>query len=444
MSDLNLLSFCDTYRYPPIIREHLHRIQKEIVAQVPDIHGILLIGSTARGEFSYRIESDGNITLWSDYELLIVTKEKPNKLKRAKLFHILSEFEKEWGKDSPLFHIDYSYISFKTLQDLPSLIRHYEAKQIGKVIFGRDIRPDIPEINATNLDYKELAEVILWRLWAIVLYAPQSWLIKGRKNEKTEERKNLKTKDDLFSFVLCRNALDLTTYLLPWEKVFLPLFRERTKYIKDHYPELRLREFFDSSFPEFLNNCLQGKLAFQFLIAPEQLYQQTLAYFVQAGKHLLAVNGIKESDSELTVSLLKYQSRLFNEFRFRRKVYELFLILKFRPQKSISGWWRWYWQGKIGKMMGCLYHLHFALQAIAITGELKVAEDHLNTAILLLAQISIRHIPAGCREVSIPIGERWQLVRKAFARFLMDLYQSVGVKENYLNKILCNHEISQD
>ncbi|MDI6783293.1 MAG: hypothetical protein QME64_04250 [bacterium] len=401
---------------------------------------MFLIGSTARGEFSYRIEPDGELTFWSDFELLVVAETKPTETDRSKLLTQLGELERQWDKNSPLFHIDCSYISRNQFRNLPLLIRHYEASQVGKVIFGTDIRSEMPKINCANLDYRELAEVILWRLWALALYAPKEWLVDKERIGESENPECFRgeTTKSLFSFVLCRNALDLTTYLLPWEKVLLPSFKERTEYITAHYAELRLREFFDSSFPEFLNTCLRGKFEFKFPESTEQLYQRTLAYFVQAGKHLLLVNDLKDNVREFTTSILNYQSRLFNEYRFRRKIYELYLIKKFRSEKSFPGWFRWYLQGKISKMVVCLYHLHFALQAIAVTGEMAEAENQLNAASKLLAQVSLCRLPAECYDSSISVGVRWLLIRKMVARFLMDLYQSVGVKEDYINRILNN------
>ncbi|MCX7918587.1 MAG: hypothetical protein N3A72_03045 [bacterium] len=435
MEQSSLLSLCNEFGYPTLIHNYLSEIQVITEKSVSDILSILLLGSTARGEFSYRIEPDGQISLWSDIELLAVSKRKPSNTERKRLFVQLAQLEKKWNKNSPLFHIDCSYISLRQVQQLPPLIRHYEAKKIGKTIFGTDIRSEIPEINCDNLDYRELAEVILWRLWAIALYVPRSWLITKPKNGRTEGNNN----QELFNFVLCRNSLDLTTYLLPWEKVLLSSFRERVDYIREHYPDLQLRRYFNSSFPDFLNQCLDGKFKFIFPESTEQLYQQTLAYFIQAGKHLLAVNNIKVPDTELPNILEKYQTRLFNEYKFRRKVYELTLVAKHFNQRTIYRWWNWYWQGKIGKMISCLYHLHFAFRAIAIINDLPEAEFHLRKASQLVSQLTLRRLPVEFMDLSIPIGERWIWLRKIFGRFLMDLYQSIGQKEDYLSYILEGH-----
>lgn len=428
MMPLDQPSVYTEYGYPMEISHKLDTIIATIQKNNPKVINVLLIGSTARGEFSYRIESDSQVSLWSDFEFLVVSEKEPNPDDRKKLSDLLQSLELDWGKDSPLFHIDCSYISRKTLHHLPLWIRNYESKQIGKVILGQDIRSELPEINCDNLDYRELAEVILWRLWAMLLYAPKEWLFpKENVNQKTEE---------LFSFVLCRNALDLTTYLLPWEKVLLPSFKERVTYINEHYAELQLKQYFDTAFPEYLNSCLRGKFEFIFPSSPQQLYQQTISYFIQAGKHLLVVNHENDTNTEITKALVKHQSQLFNEFRLRRKVYELILIKRYLSEKPISGWWAWYWQGKIGKMIVCLYHLHFALQAIVVTNKPEEAETELNIAADLLSQLSLRKLPLPCTDATVALGDRWLVLRKGFARFLMDLYQSVGVKEDYLNKIL--------
>jgi predicted nucleotidyltransferase len=431
MQNNDILSFCEIFRYPPIIRKHLVRIEQVIIANCPDIVSILLVGSTARGEFSYRVEPEGQVSLWSDIEFFVVSEKEPKPADRARLATLFQQLEVDWGKASPLFHIDCSYISLSKFRHLPTLIRHYEAKQIGKVLSGKDIRPEIPNIDTSNLDYRELAEVILWRLWAIALYIPKR-LVTGERIDDTIKQKD----DELFKFVLCRNALDLTTYLLPWGKILLPSFKERTKYIATHYTELKLNQYFDPAFPDYLDACLHGKFEFIFPAFSKQLYQQTISYFVQAGKHLLAVNHNNAMDGEMTNSLIKNQSQLFNEFRFRRKIYELMLIGKYISQKSVSGWWRWYWQGKIGKMISCLFHLHFAFQAITATGVNAEAETELNIAADLLTQLSLRRLPSECYSSSGSVGERWLALRKGFARFLMDLYQSVGQKQEYLNKIL--------
>jgi predicted nucleotidyltransferase len=418
------LAFCDEYGYPPVVRERLEIILSLIQKSNLKSINVLLVGSTARGEFSCRTEPDKQISLWSDLEFFVVAEKEPRQIDRTKLLSQLHTLELEWGKTSPLFHIDCSYVSLDTMQHLPPWIRYYEAKQVGKTILGADIRSEIPDINSSNLDYRELAEVILWRLWAIALYAP-----KDNKNEKEK-------KDKLFSFVLCRNALDLTTYLLPWENVLLSSFKERAKYITEHYAELQLSKYFDTEFPVFMNTCLRGKFEFIFPESPQQLFLQTLSYFVQAGKHLLAVNKLKLDDTAMLNELVRYQSRLFNEFRLLRKVYELKLIAQYRSQRSILSLWQWYWQGKIGKMISFLYHLHFAFQAIAITDNINEAKLQLDIADELLKQFSLRQVTAQCYDSSIYIGDRWLAQRQSFARFLMDLYQSMGAKEDYINRVL--------
>ncbi len=366
------LAFCNTYNYPAVISDILSEILSTVQSLSQPVISVVLIGSTARGEFSYRIEPDNQVSLWSDLEFWVVQETAPKPADRKQLLDRLQWLETQWGKSSPLFHIDGSYISLTTSRRLPPWIRVYEAKQVGKVLLGKDIRSEMPEIDCDNLDYCELAEVILWRLWAMLLYAPQSWLFPGQKS--------LLEKEELYRFILCRNALDLTTYLLPWEKVLLSSFRERVKYITEHYAELQCNRYFDPAFPEFLNACLRGKFKFIFPASSQQLYQQTLSYFVQAGNHLLAVNQIDAPEIAMPDKIIKYQSEVFNEFRFRRKVYELMLIKKYFSEKSLFGWWRWYWQGKIGKMVSCLYHLHFALQAIVVTHKPDDVETELNIA----------------------------------------------------------------
>ena len=152
--------------------------------------------------------------------------------------------------DNPLFHIDFSYIDVKFLRSLPPHLKHYETKKNGVVVYGRDLLHLIPEITLKTLDFKDLNEILIWRLWAMLLYFPKEIALAGKNDTENQ---------NVYKYVLCRNLLDLTTWILPLKNVLLHSFKERYAYLKGNFGELQDSEVIDNRFLKLMEECMIGK-----------------------------------------------------------------------------------------------------------------------------------------------------------------------------------------
>ena len=63
------LSFAEKYKYPAQVREHFKEVLSNIDGST--VEAVILTGSASRGELSYQI-TDGGISLYSDYEFLVI------------------------------------------------------------------------------------------------------------------------------------------------------------------------------------------------------------------------------------------------------------------------------------------------------------------------------------------------------------------------------------
>ena len=129
-----------------------------------DLISIYLIGSTARNEVSIIDDKEG-INILGDYEFVIVTRRVFNPWKSL-LKSELSLLEKSFGSRSPLFAIDFGLVPFKKLRLIPPSLWSFEFLECGLLLFGNEVRRNVPAVNINNIDLGNLKWLIVVRLWS--------------------------------------------------------------------------------------------------------------------------------------------------------------------------------------------------------------------------------------------------------------------------------------
>jgi len=252
------LTFCDEYGYPQQIKDQIEDIVT-IFRKSDNIKSIILSGSAARGELSYKKGNDA-LTIFSDYEFFLVTDKKYSLEEQARLNASLSEYEHGIRKNSPLFKIDYSYTIQNRLSRLPKIIRNFELKQNGKTLWGHDYISNVPDISIKDLDYRDLNSIIYKRLWHVLDHLPDDL-------QFDNDEENLK-------YILCRNILDLTTIILPYQGILLPTYRRRIEWICGNFIRFPLfQEYFTLNLVDWLKMALAGKERVHFNIDSLELYK---------------------------------------------------------------------------------------------------------------------------------------------------------------------------
>ncbi len=411
------LGFVDEYNYPPQVKEQF----EEIVSFIDSsrVKSVLLTGSTSRGELSY-LTTNGGLEVYSDYEFLIIANSGVDPSDLLRLEEAYGELEKKYSSN-PLFHIDFSFIDMKALSRVPFHLKHYETKENGITIYGENLKHLLPDITLKNLDFKDLNEVLIWRLWAMLLYLPKNLLAgKGRVCE-----------EDIYKYVLCRNLLDLATWILPYRGVLLPSFKERISYLNSSFSKLQDGCFMDKGFLDLMNESMTGKFKLEFNRNLLDLYTTAIHYFVKAKEYLLMQNGVNRGDDEDGDIVLAKESRqFFHDYHYRRKGYEVFFFLKHFESMGIQHGLRWIFAGKYGLMLEFLCNIHLAL-----VSRLNGNKDlyYLDRASSILQKLSTRKEP----EINTKrFSESWLALRNGFAMFLMDYFRSVKMKEDYINSVL--------
>lgn len=414
-----LLGFVDKYNYPPQVKEQFEEIMSFIDSS--RVKSVLLTGSTSRGELSY-LTTNNRIELYSDYEFLIISNSGVDPSDLLRLVEAYGELEKKYSSN-PLFHIDFSYIDIKSLRRTPLQLKHYETKENGITIYGENLKHLLPDITLKNLDFKDLNEVLIWRLWAMLLYMPKN-LLAGKDMVGEEE--------DIYKYVLYRNLLDLTTWGLPSKGVLLPSFKERISHLNTSFSNLQDEFFMDKGFLYLMNESMTGKFKLEFHRNLFNLYTTAIHYFVKAKEYLLIQNGVTWDNSEDgDIILAKKSSKFFHDYHYRRKGYEAQFFLRHYNDLGIKKGLQWIFAGKYGLMLNFLCSIHLAL--VCRLNDNSDAGYHLDRADSILQRLSTRKI----HRIRLNEFEKsWLALRNGFAIFLMDYFRSIKMKQDYINSVL--------
>ncbi len=412
------LSFIDVYGYPYQVKQHF----EEILSCIDGTHvqSVLLTGSTSRGELSYVIK-DSRLSVYGDYEFFVIARGAIDKVDRDRLAKAYAALERKFAS-SPLFHIDYTYIDKTRLRNLPLHLKHFETKRNGITIYGDDLKGLLPYVTIAGLDFKDLNEILIWRLWSMLLYLPQ-WLLEGRTATRDEEL--------LYRYVVCRNFLDLATWILPRKGVLLASFRERADYLMAHFNEVQDNIVLDADFLDLLNQCMRGKLKLEFSLNARELYYTVVKYFLKARDHLMLHAVDERTRADVYQSTKTASHLIFPDHNYRRKVYEIMFILRNARSLGFTGRIRWLFSGKYGLMLEFLCAIHQAL--LTRLYGIPEADFHLNRAAAALEQLSPWNNPEITDQ---DFSATWLSLRRGFAGFLKDYFRSIRMKSDYIDSVL--------
>lgn len=408
------LTFVNEFNYPPVVKSHFEEILSHI--DISKIESIILTGSTSRGELSYK-PANGTISIYSDYEFLLVTKGRVDNLDAKRLSGIYAKLETVFS-NTPLFHIDFVYIDKKRFANLPLHLKHYEMRENGKTIFGHDILKYIRQVRPNNLDFKDLNEILIWRLWQILLYMPLA-LVRGQRPSPDQE--------EIYNYVICRNFLDLLTWRLPFKGILLPSFGKRYEYLREHFSQWQDDAVIDEDFVDLSGESMKGKFKIQFNRNCIELYADTIRYFIRAKEALTSSSG------KIQPYARKLTSNLFHDYHYRRKAHEVLFVSKHLNKMGLFGGFRWLLTKKFSLILEFLCAIHRAVVS-NLDGDGVQAFQQLRQAELVLRKLDITITATTDEKPAFP--ELWQSLRMGFAKFLIDYFPSVRMKTGYINSLL--------
>jgi hypothetical protein len=360
---------------------------------ISNFRTLYLLGSAARDELSALHHPDGSIEFFSDLEFLLVADAPLTADRHYALDQAMREAERAVANPNPLFHIDLITRERARLKRFPFIIFTYELKQNARLLHGEDLRAEIPDVTMANLDLRNTREILYKRLWAILLHLPCRF-VEGAPS-LAEQR--------VAGYVLARNALDLTTVLLPHAGVLLPTYRQRVEHLRQHYADFPFAAYFDANFPDFLQTCLERRLDLDFTTTDlHSFYDRTLDA-LECGFHALLPPAVMLDDLPL------HSRALYNEWPISRGEWYNLARMSLRQGPVRAA--RWLTLPKKGWLTLGLLAMHRALRAHFV-GQPDVADTHLARALNILTRL---HCTLPILTGDFP--QRWLAARIAWGEF---------------------------
>jgi len=430
------LSFCDRCGYPKEVKRHF----EVILSQIDDhlglrrITSIILLGSSARGELSYRVDNQG-VDLFSDYDLWIITQRKPPLQDVVALKKSVRKLEKEWARN-PLFNIGLTVNSlrqFRLKAKLEHRIINFDTKKTGVVIYGENVLKFIPDFPAHLLDLGNTNELILVRLWMQLLYTPLG-IINGDPDAYEEL---------VFKYTLARNILEISTIFLANERVLLPTYAEKVLYMAKNYRDC---SYFPPGFTAFLQDCLKTKLAVQATF-PSEIYYQGL---VEGYLALLSYLTNKDTRSRTRSAFFnRYQIHIAGEEyiiplndqiipKLRRIRNNFMFTYKNVRRLGLSNIPKWFLIDKRPLILAFLLHMHLFFFYHLIGKEKLV---FLEKAIELMSQIDGRPECGYDRKKPIDI---WKRLRERIIDFMALWFYRQPDPQDFMKIAYWRHKIGDE
>lgn len=394
MRKYNLL-FCDEYKYPKEVKDLLSRIVETIVETLNPF-SIILIGSLARGEVTYHIHRD-KIDFLSDIEMRIVL-DTVKERNHEELKRNLSKIE-AMGSSNFLFHIDFAINRVCEIKRLSPIVRTFETKEHGKILYGENVLKDIPRVTTESLDLGKTRELILTRLFNLFLFIPKRIVI----NKATDYERLI------FNYVLCRNILDIPTILLPLSGILLPNYRDRVNYIANNYPR-QWKNLFGEDFPELLIYALRGKYELRFDRPVDEIYEKTLRGYGGLLCWVLSEKRMLELDELCKLIQAKGLSLLENRW-LKWKVYETWVTIRYFSKKNLLRVVRGLIMKKREAFICYLLYMHYTLLNY-INGDKKNAQSFFAKA--KEYQKSFLFKDKLNKRKNTSLGDSWLNMRKQF------------------------------
>lgn len=183
---------------------------------VPSPQGLLRIGSSARGELVGRRAGASLIAL-GDVEYIHMA------VSSSEVDSMCDRVQNARQELAGVFEdVAVSSIRGYQLRRLRHRFWLWEAIRSGSIVAGHDFRPLLPRVTIQTLDFRELNEILLWRMLK---------LVKSMESDILTEHLTHPCDERCFAlrFHVARQILDIPTWWLPRQGVLLSGFGPRTE-----------------------------------------------------------------------------------------------------------------------------------------------------------------------------------------------------------------------
>ena len=155
---------------------HMDLIVRRLKKEIGDIVALVLGGGFARGEGTVKVK-DGIVYPINDYDFFIITnkpisipKEKLNKISLDLSKRITStDFSYTSSSNVVNFYVDLRNMTVKELTKLPPLIKYYEMKHSGRIVYGsEDVLNAIPNYEIKQIPKQDGVRFLFNRMSLLI------------------------------------------------------------------------------------------------------------------------------------------------------------------------------------------------------------------------------------------------------------------------------------
>ena len=272
--------------------------------------GILLVGSTSRGELSWSRKND-RLRFYSDIEFVVVV-EKKIPYQQARFASLIEQYNKALDLGDR-FKVDFVVNTWKGMCKVEKRIFAFDSKNTGIELGSVDVRPFLPDVSKATLNFHELNDVLLHRMKALLIDVPR-----GIFNKVGDL--------DDFRLSIAKNTLDITTWLYPYEAdVLVSGFEARLNSWDNKKNALVLSEYFGDEEFGFLRDCLALRMSKINDYDISDMLRNYISIYDRAITYCKVMNGI---DPSRDITELSVSRDLFWEYSSRRRLKEAYLMLR--------------------------------------------------------------------------------------------------------------------
>jgi len=296
-----------------IVQKHMDIIVDEVKNELSDVVSILVIGGLGRGEGSFLFRK-GKVVPLNDYDIYIITQKPVNfnilkKISKKSSKRISANSQFSFSESSSLmeFYVDFRNMTFKELKKIEPLIKYFEIRESAKIIFGRNIKKDMPNFSLLDIPLEEGFRFLMNRMSLLV----ESFDIFNLNS--FDVRKTI-------LYYIGKNYLSCAEALLLLNRKFVASYERRAKIFE---------ECFKRDFPELYKQIpnLSKKInlftANKLKPSKDFFEKDVLKFWIEARKDLLHVTnffikkafGLKASNpEELSLKIKKLNKNFINNY----------------------------------------------------------------------------------------------------------------------------------
>ena len=419
-----IADLCSRFGYPAPIRDALESTCRQLQPLNPQ--AILLVGSAARGELSFRPGEDGKLEMFSDIEIFCLLRPG-SRGPVAEVRERIRRLEGELFAVNGLFHLD-CLITHEVPQGADGRgLLWFEGGRTFKVLQGPE-EPYFGRVEPSGISLELVNQLVIIRLWWLLVHFP-SWLLRGERARKALTG----GARDAFVYTQVRNLLDVLSIWLPNEGVFECGYGARLEYVRQHAGELRGLDYLPEDFMRDAAEATRRKLECDLDADPAHLYERVIAAYEGLLYFLLAVPRGARIGALVNAVRERWAQRCRAPRSWKFRMYATALVARCALRKDAG----LRWLRKRGDVEAAALEFLLEMHKAAVRrleGRAEAAERHLGAAGDALWRFSGHRVSVPPELDDLAFAQAWHDLRSGFLRPFMRYFRKVRGQSAAIHK----------